>query len=142
MVTVFLLVFVVSTIVASIFLSFRKRESIEIPDGTGILFFHAKVRCPTCINMEKLIRRVLDDSFRAEMKSGRIGLVLIPYDAPENRKIVERFHVGTISVVLVEKEKGRIVQHRDLSPQVWSHHGNETLMTDIFSTELSRFIRK
>lgn len=141
MVTVFLLVFVVSAVVATLVLSRQRREPSIIPDGISVLFFHAQARCPTCLNMEKLIRRVLNDSFRAEINN-EIGMVLIPYDVSENREIVKRFHVGTISVILVEKEKGRIIRHRDLSPDVWDHHGNDTVMIGILSTELSEFIRK
>ncbi len=142
LITAFLFIFIASALATQLFLSFQPHETTDIPDGKHLLFFHAQARCPTCINMEKLIRKVLDDSFHHETQAGKIGLMTIPYDVPENRELVEQFHVGAISVILAEKKNGQIVRHRDLSPDVWNNHSNNAAMTEILSREITRFLNE
>ncbi len=140
LITVFLLVFVASALVSLAVLSFRKREAAVLSDGTYVLFFHSEMRCPTCIHMERLIRKQLDSSFRADLDSGRIKFLPLPYDLPEGRELAERFHVGTISLILLEQKNGKTVRSLDLSEQIWKNKGDAKAMNKILSDEFNAFL--
>ncbi len=139
-ITVFLLVFIASVFVSHIVLSFREREAATVPDGINVLFFHAGTRCSTCIHLEKLIRKQLDGSFRADLDTEKVRFFPLPYDAPETRGIAERFHVGTISLILLEQENGKTVRCRDLSKQIWKNNGDDKKMNEMLSDEFRNFL--
>ncbi len=138
LVTVALLVFVVSVLATHTLRSFRSHGAAEIPDGKSLLFFHAQARCSTCLRLEKIIRELLDD-YGENITFVPTALVSIAYDAPENRDIADFFHVGTISVILVEKKADRIIRQRDLSHNVWEHVRDDAAMTEMLTREVREF---
>ena len=114
-VTCFLIVFIVVAVAAKIVLLNIPQEPPLIHDGKHIVLFHAEVRCVTCIKMEFLIKKVLK-----EQKYDGLDLVLIEYGMPQNREIVERFRVGTLSVVLLEQKNGKTIRSYDISAEARS----------------------
>ena len=109
-VTCFLTVFVITAIVTKIVLLNTPQEAPVIHDGNHIILCHAEVRCPACINMEFLIKKVLNKPEYAD-----VGLILLEYDRPKNREFAERFHVGTLAIILLEQKNGKTIRSCDIS---------------------------
>ena len=130
--SVFLLVFVVSATGTFIARIFSPVEPIPIPNGSILVFCHARIRCPTCEKMEILINRTLD-KFR---KHAKIQLLSLEYDAPENADFANRFHVGTAAIILIDKREGQIVKSRDLTVQVWEVIGSDTAFCTMLEHEI------
>lgn len=138
LITLFLLFFVSSAMLTLVARSFREQEENTVPDGVSLLFFHARGRCPKCIHLEKRLRKLFDETLRTETETGKTGLLVIPYDAPENREIAERFHIGTISLVLIDQQHGKVVRYRDFSGDIWN--SNEDEMFDDLSKKIDEFL--
>lgn len=80
------------------------------------IFYHAKHRCETCVKIEEYAHAALQPVIDA----GEISWEVSEYTAPENRDVVRSMDVMTSTVVLAERENGKIVRYRNLE-DVWLH---------------------
>ena len=130
--SVFLLIFVVSATGTFIARIFWPGEQISIPDGFNLVFCHARVRCPICEKMETLIHQTLDEFGHNK----RIQLFSLEYDALENADFANRFHVGTASIILIDKRDGQVVKSRDLTMEVWEFVSDDDAFLKMLDREL------
>ena len=65
-----------------------------------VYYFHATMRCPTCLAVEEQTRKTLEESFATEMKDGTLQLVVLNLEDKENKDLVKKFGVGWSSLVL------------------------------------------
>ena len=133
-VTCFLIVFIVVAVVTKIVLLNIPQEPPVIHDGNCIVLCHSTVRCPTCINMEFLIKKVLGEPEYAD-----IDLVSLEYDLPKNREFAERFHIGTLSVILLEEKNGKTVRSCDISIDARKLIGNSDDFVEMLKAKLNEF---
>ena len=80
------------------------------------IFYHAKHRCDTCRKIEEYAHSALQPAIDAD----EIAWETSEYTAPENRDVVRSMDVMTSTVLLAERENGRIVRFRNLE-DVWLH---------------------
>jgi hypothetical protein len=74
-----------------------------------VYYFHATMRCPTCLAVEEQTRKTLDDSFPADLKSGTIKLQVLNLEDKENKALVEKFEIGWSSLILYVPSSGKSV---------------------------------
>lgn len=142
-VTCLLMAFIVFAVVSKIVSRNVPQEAPAIQGEHLVLLFHAGVRCPTCNTMESYVEEALEN--RGDLGS-RLKLVLLEYDSQKNKELVDRFHVGTASVILAEQKDGKIVRSYDFTPEAWHwiDYKNrfidalDTQLTDFFSDKVSR----
>ena len=133
-ITWFLIVFIVVAVVTKIVLLNVPQEPPFIPDGNHIVLCHARARCPVCVKMEVLIKKVLE-----KPEYDGIGLVSLEYDMPKNREFVERFRVGTLAIILLEQESGKTVRSRDISVEAKRRIGNSEDFVEMLKETLNDF---
>jgi hypothetical protein len=80
------------------------------------IFYHAKHRCDTCVKIEEYAHTALEPA----IKNGELAWEISEYTAPENRAVVRSMDVMTSTVVLTERENGKIVRFKNLE-DVWLH---------------------
>ena len=80
------------------------------------IFYHAKHRCNTCRKIEEYAHSALQPAIDA----GEVTWEVSEYTAAENRDIVRSMDVMTSTVVLAERENGKIVRFQNLE-DVWLH---------------------
>ncbi len=135
-----LLLFVVATMITQIAKSFRAVEETAFADGKHLVFFHAKVRCPTCTTMERLMNQTLESDFRKERQSGDFDVRILDYESPENRSLVEEYKIATATVLLFEQKEGKHVDSRNLAESCWKLVGDEPAFQRMLKTELQAFL--
>ena len=116
-ITCFLIVFIVVAVATKIVLLNIPQEPPVIHDGNHIVLCHSEVRCPTCIRMERLIKKVLKEQQYADLN---INFVSLEYDMPKNREFAERFRIGTLAVILLEQKNGKTIRSGDISDETRS----------------------
>ena len=95
-------------------------------DQKMILLFHTAQRCEQCINMEKYINELLDESYSNFVEDRRLQFKMLEMDDPAHRNLVESFGLYTASVVLVgfkDMQATNTIVLRD----VWSYIHDGTL---------------
>lgn len=81
-----------------------------------VYYFHSQRRCPTCLAIEKETRRVLEDSFKAEMDAGVLKLTVLNLEKAESQPLSKKFEIWGSSLLLVDAQG----QKTDLSPMAFA----------------------
>jgi hypothetical protein len=79
-----------------------------------VLDFHTDHRCATCLEIEKLTKKVLNDYYASEMKSGKITFRLINADDKANAAIVKKFFAYGTTLIVYSVKNGK-ESHVDLT---------------------------
>ncbi len=137
----FLLAFVAATVIAEVTKGGRRVDEVTFSDGKHLVFFHAKVRCPTCTAMERLINQTLDADFSDELQSGVFDFRIMDYESPKSKQIVEKYQIATATLLLFEQKGGEYSQGKNLATQCWSLVGDEPAFRTMVKTELDLFIQ-
>jgi len=74
-----------------------------------VYYFHATMRCPTCLAIEEQTRKTLDDNFADDLKSGAVQLQVLNFEEKENKAAAEKFGIGWSSLILYVPESGKSV---------------------------------
>ncbi|MEE8451424.1 MAG: nitrophenyl compound nitroreductase subunit ArsF family protein [Thermoguttaceae bacterium] len=119
-VTVALLLFVVASLGVMVANSLRPGRSGDVPaDGVVAYFFHGKVRCPTCRNIEAYAHEAIQDGFAEQIEAGRVHWRVVDYEEPQNEHFATDFELVSPTVVLVTMEAGQATGWRNLM-EVWN----------------------
>lgn len=81
-------------------------------------YFHGKIRCETCLKIEKLSEAALRQSFAELFRQSRLTWQSLNTDLPENVHFRKDFNLSTSSLVLVQESGGKVTRFR-LVDQVW-----------------------
>lgn len=72
----------------------------QVQPKLEVYYFHATMRCPTCLAIEEQTKKVLDENFSDELKSGTIKLTVLNLEENENKALTEKFEIGWSSLIL------------------------------------------
>jgi hypothetical protein len=86
-------------------------------------YFHATMRCPTCLSIENGARDAIERAFPAPLAAGTLVWRSLDMEEPGNEHFVTEFELTASSLVLVREEGGQMVQWRNL-PEVWDLVGD------------------
>lgn len=86
-------------------------------------YFHGKVRCVTCNDIEQSTRQVIEADFQPELASGRLEYRVINYDEPGNTHYATDYQLAAPCVVLSSWRDGRQESWESL-PEVWELVGD------------------
>lgn len=130
--TVALLVFVAAAVGVLAVKEYRVPEGIASPVASSTAgdrkivayYFHARVRCVSCVKIEALSRKAITEGFPEELKNGRLEFRDVNVEEPANRHFIDDYRLVSQSLVLVEFRNGQQVRWRNLE-KVWTLLGSE-----------------
>jgi len=65
-----------------------------------VYYFHATMRCATCMAVEEQSRKTLEEQFAEELKNGSVVLQVLNLEDKENKALTEKFEIGWSSLIL------------------------------------------
>jgi len=114
------------------------KRDISIPpkdvEKVEVLYFHPRIRCVSCNDVEKYARQVTKDEFAKEMKDGKLVFKSLEIDDPKNKELVRELGVSGSSLYIVATAKGKS-EHTEIK-SVWLHWNDPRKCKDIIATEL------
>ena len=123
-----LLIFIAAAVVTM----FRPRETILLPDGLCVLFWHADERCTSCRHMEELLLQVLQNH-------EDLRLFNLEYDVFSHQSLARQFDVGTTTIILVERKDQQNVRVRNLTDEIRKYISDDVAFVDMLQRELEQF---
>jgi hypothetical protein len=81
----------------------------EVQPKVEVYYFHATMRCPTCLAIEEQTKKTLDENFAEDLKSGTIKLTVLNLEEEENKEITGQFGIGWSSLILYVPESKKTV---------------------------------
>ena len=101
-----------------------------------VLYFHGKVRCQTCNDIESFAGEVVKGSFAKELKSRQVVYRIVDISQPKNKALARKYHVSWSSLILVRHHAGK-EKAVNLTTYAFSHIADKPT----FQKELARQIR-
>ena len=83
------------------------------------IYFHRTQRCPTCKLIGTYIDEALKKGFPKELKSKRVGLYMVDYQNPKNKRYKTAYKIEGPTLVLAEVSGKKVTRWKPL-PKVWS----------------------
>ena len=115
------------------------KSDISIPhqdvEKVEVLYFHPRIRCVSCNDVEKYAREVTKDEFAKEMKDGKLVFKSLEIDDPKNKKLVDELGVTGSSLYVVASGGGKM-EHGEIK-SVWLHWNDPEKCKDIITSELN-----
>lgn len=76
-------------------------------DVVYVYNFHSKNRCPTCIAIEDVTKKTIQNEFSSEYKKGKIKQFEIDVDDEKNKEIAEKYQVFGSALILASTKNGK-----------------------------------
>lgn len=108
----------------------------EKKDVLVVFYFHGTMRCPTCLNMERMAREAVEASFAEELARGSVAWRVFNTDEPDNAHYAKDFELVSSGVVVAHERGGKIEEWRGL-PKIWDLNGDEEQFKDYIVSELT-----
>lgn len=81
-------------------------------------YFHATVRCETCLLIEAQTKAVMERQLSAELEANRLVFLSVNYEQPENAHFLTDYKLPCPSLVLVKQKDGQEEEWKLLG-EVW-----------------------
>jgi hypothetical protein len=107
-------------------------------DGLVVYYFHGKVRCENCDNVQAYTAEAVRDGFADELRWGTIRWQVVDFDQPQNAHFLADFRLVGTSVVLAEIRGGKPVRSRLLA-EVWTLVHEKRQMVEYVQAEVRSF---
>lgn len=135
-----LVIFVSVTLTVQTVKECRVEKAALLSEGNNLLFFHAAVRCPTCLTMERLTEKALNCFFQDDIQNGRLVFSVCDYESAAQKNTVEKLQIGTAGLVIAEVQDGQIVKSRNLLKESWQFVGDETGFIEMLRKNVGDFL--
>ncbi|MCU0846517.1 MAG: nitrophenyl compound nitroreductase subunit ArsF family protein [Spirochaetes bacterium] len=127
-----------------IFLAGNLSSAISAQAAAGdkkiiVYYFHGDFRCQTCLRIEELTKKAVNDGFKNEMVSSKIELKIINIDKPGNNHFVNDYNLKTKSVIISEFTGSKQVRWKNL-PGIWNYHDNESSFIRYIRDEVKGYL--
>lgn len=87
-----------------------------------VTYFTTDVRCTSCLTIEELSRRAIEEGFPAEVGDGRVVFRVLNTDRPENAAYKDHYELANKTVIVSHQANGREVE--------WSNRQDVWLLLD------------
>lgn len=87
-----------------------------------VTYFTTDVRCTSCLTIEELSRRAIEEGFPAEVGDGRVVFRVLNTDRPENAAYKDHYELANKTVIVSHQANGREV--------AWSNRQDVWLLLD------------
>jgi thiol-disulfide isomerase/thioredoxin len=91
----------------------------NLPQAVVVYCFHPNQKCEKCEKIEKLTHEVLQKSFAAELKDGRVEWRVVNFEEPGNAYFVDKYKLVSTSVVVVDGRPGKDRAWKDYRQKAW-----------------------
>ena len=83
-----------------------------------VYYFHTNVRCPSCLKIEDLTRRTVDQWFDGPVREGLVAWRPVNIEEAGNEHFIDEYELTVKSVVIVDWRDGRAARWKNLG-RVW-----------------------
>jgi hypothetical protein len=85
----------------------QDKGSASQPAKVTVYYFHPDERCPIDEAIEKNTKKVVQTDFAAELKSGKVKLMVVNTDDKANASLASKFDINTQALYIVGSTKGK-----------------------------------
>ena len=103
-----------------------------------LVYFHPRIRCLSCNDIEKYAKEVAENDFSNDTKDGKLKFESLQIEDPANKSLVDELDVGGSSLYLVVT--GNQKRNHEAIKDVWLYWDKEVQCKEIIRNELSKYL--
>ena len=107
--------------------------------GVIVTYFTSDARCPTCLKIERLTNRAVNENFADELKTGSVVFRTLNIDRPENERFTSRYELVFKTVVVSERRSGEETRWVALD-EVWELTDDPGGFIDLVRTAVRKYL--
>lgn len=89
-------------------------------DLVEVYYFHRTTRCQTCMAIEKITGELLNEEYKAELKSEKIRFVSVDYQSDTTHPMVVKYKVEDPTLLILFTKKDKITSF-DLTEEAFEY---------------------
>lgn len=105
-----------------------------------IYYFHATMRCESCIQIEELTKSAVQEHFASELTSGLISLTSIDFLQPENQNMQDKYQFDSQTLIVSKKINGTEVKWINLD-KMWDYLSKPEKFKKYIVKEIKKFTK-
>ncbi len=114
-----ILLFLLGIMVVAIQVYSQPKQADARKAKVEVFYFHPTERCPIDQSIEESVRKLIQGDFAAQVREGKVKLLVINTDDKSQAKTVNRFEINAQALYVVYSEKGKEVK-KDLTEFAFS----------------------
>jgi len=122
------------------FTAFAKTQQPAAATVINVYYFHGKMRCPTCRNMESYSREAVEKYFKKEIGSGRVDFKAINIEEKNNEHYVNDYKLYTKTLIVSVTKNGKEVQYKNLD-KIWEYSRDKKKFVDYVKNEVAGYLK-
>jgi hypothetical protein len=105
-----------------------------------VYYFHGKLRCPTCLKIERLAGQAVQEAYADSIDSGSLEWRTVDVDRSENRHFSEEFKLDSSTLAVARISGVKVLAYKKLE-RVWQLvDGDENEFARYVQDEIERFM--
>ncbi|MCL5991559.1 MAG: nitrophenyl compound nitroreductase subunit ArsF family protein [Bacteroidetes bacterium] len=105
-----------------------------------IIYFHATIRCHTCLTIEDFINKSVRMFYEKELKDSIITLSSIDFLQPENEHYQDKYKFDTQTLIISKKVEGKEINWKNLD-KIWDYSNDFEKFRKYILKEINLFRR-
>lgn len=120
---------------------FTQNQDEKFSDARiDIIYFHATVRCQSCLTIEEFTRNSVNSSFEKELKDSSITLTVLDFQDEKNEHFQDDYKFETQTLIISKKIDGKEVKWKNLE-KIWDYMNNYEKFRNYITAEVKDFIK-
>jgi hypothetical protein len=119
------------------FLGIAANASAKGDTKLKLYYFHATVRCETCLKIEEFTKNAVNRYFDKELKSGKLEMLSLDFLEKKNEKLAKKYKVESQELILSVQKNGKEIKKINLD-KIWE----EIADVEKFQTYIKNQIQK
>lgn len=117
--------------------SFAKENSAKIE----VLYFHATIRCHSCLTIEQYTNSIVNSRFQKELQDSLITMKSIDFFEEGNEHFQDDYQFDSQTLILSKKVNGKETKWKNLT-EIWVHYSDFTKFEKYLVEEINKFIKE
>ena len=102
-----------------------------------VMYFHATIRCQSCLDIERNAKSTMDELYANEIKSGKMTFASLDFLEPENEKFSKKYDFDNQVLIISKKVNGKEVKWKNLD-KIWEYSGDYNKFRDYVKKEIEK----
>ena len=111
------------------------------PNRIEVLDFHNEHRCATCLEIERLTKKILAENYADAVKKGRVTFRLINVDEKANGALVDKYTAYGTTLIISSVKNGK-EEFVDLTNFAFMNFNKEAKFTEGIKEELDTALQR
>jgi len=106
-----------------------------------VLYFHATIRCESCLLIERQSREIIEQEFSKNLKEGTLKFHSLDFQDEQNSELVETYEIETQTLVVRMTTDNKVIKWKKLE-KIWDYLNNYEKFRQYIIREINEYLKE